>query len=524
MMGEIEERIRRASREIIGILLKDEDVDVEELKRKISKKYNLGYLLRNVDILRYAKDEEREHIKDKLRIRNIRSISGVVVVSVMIPPLPCPGKCIYCPSSSIAPKSYTGNEPAVLRARMFDYDSYKQVRARLEQLEMHGHDTSKVEIIVMGGTFPSYGKKFQENFIKGIYDALNGFRATSLEEAMKINETSKHRCVSLTIETRPDYANEEHIDNMLRYMTTRVELGVQVLSERLLKKIKRGHTLKDVINATQRLKDSALKVGYHIMPGFQDPHKDVKMFKKLFTRTEFRPDMLKIYPVLVIKGTELYEMWKKGEYKAWDDEMALEFLVEFYKYIPEYVRVMRVQRDIPAYSIKAGVRKSNLRELLMKRLEEEGVPCREIRCREAGHKYLREGILPKNMDIIVKRYKASKGVEYFISAEDTERGILLGYLRMRFPYKPHRWEINKDDALIRELKVVGFQVPIGLRKSIGIQHKGIGRMLLKKAEEIAIDKGKENMLIISSIGAREYYRKLGYTLKGVYMWKSLSGS
>ncbi len=228
--------------------------------------------------------------------------------------------------------------------------------------------------------------------------------------------------------------------------------------------------------------------------------------------------------MLVIKGTELYEMWKKGEYKAWDDEMALEFLVEFYKYIPEYVRVMRVQRDIPAYSIKAGVRKSNLRELLMKRLEEEGVPCREIRCREAGHKYLREGILPKNMDIIVKRYKASKEVEYFISAEDTERGILLGYLRMRFPYKPHRWEINKDDALIRELKVVGFQVPIGLRKSIGIQHKGIGRMLLKKAEEIAIDKGKENMLIISSIGAREYYRKLGYTLKGVYMWKSLSGS
>ncbi len=518
----VEKRIRDASRYIIEqILSKRGKVNVEHLKRKVSKEYDIPFLLKNADILQYATPEEKEIIKDFLKTKTIRSISGVVVVSVMIPPLPCPGKCIYCPTSSIAPKSYTGNEPAALRARMFDYDSYKQVEARLRQLEMQGHDVSKVEIIVMGGTFPAYSKIFQENFIKGIYDALNGFRAGTLEEAMKINETAKRRCVALTIETRPDYAKERHIDMMLSYMATRVELGVQVLSDRLLKKIRRGHTLKDVIESTRRLKDAAYKVGYHIMPGFQDEEKDLKMFKKLFTNPDFRPDMLKIYPVLVIKGTELYEMWKKGEYEALDDESAAELIAKLYKYIPEYVRVMRVQRDIPAYAIEAGVKKSNLRDMVMSKMREMGIKCREIRCREAGHVYLREGKIPRNVEVIVRKYKASKGEEYFISAEDVEQDILVGYLRMRFPYKPYRKEISKDDALIRELKVVGLQVPIGKRKEQGFQHRGIGRMLLHKAEEIAKDKGKEKIHIISAVGTREYYRKFGYKLQGPYMSKRI---
>ncbi len=520
----LDAKIKEASRFIIREVLKQEHTNryfLDNLKRIASKRYNLPFLLRNADIVKYASKEEMERIKEILQMKTIRSISGVVIVSVMIPPLPCPGRCIYCPVSSIAPKSYTGNEPAALRARMFNYDSYKQVEARLKQLRSQGHDTNKVEIIVMGGTFPSYGLSFQEHFIKGIYDALNGFKASSLEEAMKINETAKQRCVSLTIETRPDFAKERHIDVMLKYMATRVELGVQVVNEKVLRWIKRDHGIKEVVEATQKLKDSAYKVGYHIMPGFQSMERDVKMFRRIFNDQRFRPDMLKIYPVLVIKGTELYEMWKRGEYKPLTTEEAAELIALAHKYIPEYVRVMRVQRDIPAYAIEDGVRMSNLRDLVYKKMEELGIECREIRYREAGHKYVREGILPKHIDIVVRKYKASYGWEYFISAEDVEQDILVGYIRMRFPYEPHREEISKEDALIRELKVVGKQIPIGLRKKYGMQHKGIGRMLLRKAEEIAKDKGKEEMHIISAIGTREYYRKFGYTLNGVYMSKKL---
>ncbi len=523
---DMSEILEKAAREIIE---KIKDLDEEKinskvlsnLKREVSKKYGLKMLIKNSTILEYVKPQEYEFLRRVLQLKKARSISGVVVIAVMLPPSPCPGQCIYCPSSSNAPKSYTGKEPAALRAKMFEFDAYRQVKGRLKQLEVIGHHTDKVEIIVMGGTFLAQPLKFQYDFIKSIYDALNDKIAKDLVTAIRWNETAKHRCVGLTIETRPDYSKPQHIDLMLTYGATRVELGVQVLNERLLKKIKRGHTLQDVVDATRLLKDSAYKIAYHMMPGFQSYEKDIKMFKKLFQDTRFRPDMLKIYPVLVVKGTELYEMWKKGEYVPLSDEEAANLIAEAYKYIPEWVRVMRVQRDIPADAIDAGVRRSNLRELVMEKIKEKGIRCREIRCREAGHKWLKERKIPKNMEFVLRRYKASYGHEYFLSLEDIEQDILVGYLRARIPYKPYRVELDSDTLLIRELKVVGTALPLGKKENVSFQHKGIGRKLMNYAEALARDKGMHRVAVISAVGTREYYRKLGYKLLGPYMVKDL---
>ncbi|NPA38763.1 MAG: tRNA uridine(34) 5-carboxymethylaminomethyl modification radical SAM/GNAT enzyme Elp3 [Candidatus Nanohaloarchaeota archaeon] len=520
-----QETLKKAVRELIHHILYQGSAltpkKLAELKRKIAKKYNLDMLIRNSLILEYASDEEKSYLKELLRVKKVRSVSGVVVIAVMIPPLPCPGECVYCPSSTTAPKSYTGKEPASLRAQMFEFDAFKQVSARLKQLEAIGHETDKVEVIVMGGTFLAQSLKFQYDFIKGIYDALNEHKAKTLEEAIKLNETAKHRCVGLTIETRPDYAQKRHIDLMLKYGATRVELGVQVLNDRVLKKIKRGHSLKDVVESTHLLKDSAYKLAYHIMPGFQTFEQDVKMFKRMFSDQRFRPDMLKIYPVLVIEGTELYEWWKAGIYKPLSNEEAAELIAEAYRYIPEWVRVMRVQRDIPANVIDAGVTKSNLREYVEKVMKEKGIPCREIRCREAGHKWIKEGLLPKNLTFVKRRYKASWGTEYFLSYEDVEQDILVGYLRARIPDKPYRPELNSKTLLVRELKVVGMSLPLHVRKKVSFQHKGIGKELMQKAEELAYDKKMEKVAVISAVGTREYYRKLGYELLGPYMVKDL---
>lgn len=524
--SDMDDMLKNAAREIIEKLkkidLKNFDPKMlSSLKREVAMKYNLKMLIKNSIILEHANPEEYEFLKNVLQLKKVRSISGVVVIAVMIPPSPCPGKCIYCPSSHKAPKSYTGKEPAALRAQMFEFDAYKQVKGRLKQLAAIGHNTDKIEIIVMGGTFLAQPLKFQHEFIKGIYDALNDEVARDLLTAIRMNEISKHRCVGLTIETRPDYSQPRHIDLMLSYGATRVELGVQVLSDKLLKRIKRGHSLEEVVNATRLLKDSAYKITYHMMPGFQSFEEDIKMFKKLFRDTRFRPDMLKIYPVLIIKGTDLYNMWKKGYYTPLNDEEAAELIAEVYRYIPEWVRVMRVQRDIPADAIDAGVKRSNLRELVMKKMKEKNIRCKEIRCREAGHKWLKEHLMPKNVELIKRKYKSSNGWEYFLSFEDVEQDILIGYLRARIPYRPYRSELDSKTLLVRELKVVGTALPIGKKESSAFQHQGLGKKLMEAAENLAKDKGMYKVAVISAVGTREYYRKLGYELLGPYMIKNI---
>ena len=337
----------------------------------------------------------------------------------------------------------------------------------------------------------------------------------------------------MTFETRPDYCKEPHVDRMLKMGVTRVELGVQTIHNHIYEKIKRGHTVEDIIEANRILRDSGVKVAMHMMPGLfplerdeprieQCPEKDLEMFKTIFTNDNFKPDMLKIYPCLVTDGSELHKLWKEGKYRPYSDEEAVDLIVQIKKILPKWVRTMRIQRDIPSTLIEDGVKKSNLGELVYNRLEEEEINCQCIRCREIGHKKTKEEYTLDDYKLFEEDYIATNGKEYFLSIEDKNEESLAGFLRLRMPSeKAHREEINDTTAIVRELHVYGNMIKIGQKGNNIGQHTGFGEKLLKRAEEISIDQNKEELLIISGIGARNYYRKFGYERKGPYMAKKL---
>ncbi len=459
------------------------------------------------------------------RIKRLtRTLSGVTPVAVMLKPYPCPhGKCIYCPSLN-SPNSYTCASAPVRRAIECNYDPYLQVKRRLLAYEKMHHETSKIELIVMGGTFFSYPRDYRIWFVKRCFDAMNGVSSRSIEEAHLINERARHRCVVFTVETRPDLCKEREINELLYIGCTRVELGVQTLDEEVYKIVRRGHTLKDVIEATRLLKDSAYKVYYHFMPGlFSTPEKDKKMFKELFDNPDFRPDGLKIYPTLVVKGSELERWYYQGRYEPYDFETTVKLLAELKQMVPEYCRINRVMRAIARQHIVAGVTRSDLRNIVKSYMKEHGMECRCIRCREVGYR-IREGVYPKKVELRRIDYKASKGKEVFLSFEDTENKVLIGLVRLRIPYKPFRKEITEDSALIRELHVYGIEVDIGKRAELDMQfqHKGYGRKLVEEAERIAREEFScRKMVVIAGVGAREYFYKLGYRKEGPYVVKFL---
>jgi elongator complex protein 3 len=470
--------------------------------------------------------------------RPSRVLSGVTVVAVMTAPYPCPhGKCAYCPGGPEygTPQSYYGDEPALMRALRVGYDPYEQVRVRLRQYEYLGYRPSKVDVIVMGGTFTALPEHYQEWFVTSLFEAFNRYpedrpeKLPSLEEAQLRNETARIRVVGLTFETRPDHISEYVVNRLLYLGGTRVEIGVQSIYDDVLRIVERGHTVKETIKATQLLKDSGFKVVYHIMPGLPGSNfeRDLEMVRELFENPDFRPDMLKIYPTLVVKGTKLYQWWVEGRYKALSDEEAVELISEMYRYIPKWVRIMRIQRDLPAQYIEAGPKKGNLRELVELRALSKGIKINEIRFREVGRSLLLKGRKLANVEVLVTEYEASGGVEVFISAEDIQNDVLVGLLRLRIPSeKAFRPEIDSKTAIIRELHVYGPQLPVGEKpRDIDTQHLGVGAKLLKKAEEVAYSKyDKRKILILSGIGVREYYRKLGYWREknSPYMMKLLT--
>jgi elongator complex protein 3 len=524
-----------AAREIIEALLllpNPTHDDANRFKNRIAAKYHLDHVLSNSEIINVLKPQEKQKLIPILRRKNTRTISGVTVVAVMTQPHQCPQPepCAYCPGgpNTGSPQSYTGHEPAAMRGNQNNYDPYEQVKSRVDQLTAIGHKVDKIELIIMGGTFPSTSIEYQTWFIKRCLDAITQKNSSTLEDAKRNAEQSKIRNVGITVETRPDWAKQPHIDAMLEMGVTRVELGVQNPNDALYKKVGRLHTVADVQEATQMLKDAGLKIVYHLMPGMPGSNleNDLESFRNIFANPVYKPDMIKIYPCLVIDKTKTYKWYQEGLYKPYSTEEAVDLISNIKKYLPLWVRVMRVQRDIPARLIIDGVKKSNLRQLAQQRLAEEGKRCRCIRCREVGHRQLVDGIKPNldNISISSITYEASEGKEIFISAEDQENDILIGYLRLRIPsIKAHRPEINKvPSAIVRELHVYGPLVPVGKRSSGAWQHKGYGTVLLKEAERIAKEEYQvEKLLIISALGTKKYYMRFGYRHDGPYVSKIL---
>jgi elongator complex protein 3 len=526
---------KRLLKKIIKILLKEKiktKSSLEDFKRRIAKRFKIP-LLKNTTLLETYQEmvnekeiKRDEKIEEILKTRPIRSLSGIVNVSVLTKPYSCPGSCIFCPKENGVPKSYLKKEPAVQRAILNKYLPYFQLKSRLDSLKVEGHPCDKIELRIIGGTWSFYPKSYQTWFIKECFRAANEYgqrksKKRDLFSLQKRNEKASSHIVGISIETRPDFINEDEIKRLRILGITQVELGVQSIYDDVLEKIKRGHSVQATIEATRALKDAGFKVLYQVMPNLPGSNlkRDILMFKEIFENQNFKPDFLKIYPLALLKNTPLYLSYKKGMFRPYTLKELLWLLFEIKKMVPFWCRIQRVVRDIPKEEIvEGGVKVSNLRELVQKKLKEKGLSCRCIRCREIMK---RKASLQK-IYLFREDYQASFGKEVFLSFEDKNRETLFGYLRLRLPSpKKPVFKVLENSAIIRELKVCGKLIEVG-EKSRFVQHRGLGKKLVKEAQNIAKNEFKvKKLAVISGIGARDYWRKLGFGLKESYMVKSL---
>jgi elongator complex protein 3 len=514
-------------REIIEILFSRDPPDPTRAKIEVCRKYAVTSVPRNSALLAAAGEEERERLRRLLLVKPTRTLSGVAPVAVMTSPWPCPhGKCLPCPGGPAhpfqSPQSYTGEEPAALRARQHGYDPYEQVTARLRQFELLGHHVDKVELIVMGGTMTARPADYQEWFVASCIRAMNEYRGQpsprpDTASLFREHEHAPVRCVAMTFETRPDWCRQQQINRMLDLGVTKVELGVQHLDDEILARNRRGCTTADTVEANRLLHDAGLKVGFHVMPNMPGStlERDRWLFSELFENPAYRPDFLKIYPTLVTPGSEIEELFVSGGYAPYSEEDLIDLIAYGKSLLPEYVRLQRIQRDIPAKLIVAGSRHSNFRQLCQQRLSETGRRCRCIRCREAGR--LPSDTIP---EIRKSMYLSAGGEEHFISAVAGDS--LIGFVRLRTGGARNRPEI-RGCALLRELHVYGSMVPLGSNPSPEQrQHRQFGRALLDAAETRAGEAGYREIAVMSGIGVRPYYRRHGYERRGPYMVKGLA--
>ncbi|MDE1842742.1 MAG: tRNA uridine(34) 5-carboxymethylaminomethyl modification radical SAM/GNAT enzyme Elp3 [Thaumarchaeota archaeon] len=499
--------------------------DVKKQVKKICTKYSLERIPRNYEILASVTGSEYMKLQKALVRKPVKTASGVAVIALMPKPYACPhGRCTYCPGGIEynSPNSYTGREPSTQNAISNNYDPKKQILDKLEHLIAYGHDSTKLELVIVGGTFLFMPRDYQINFIKSCFDALNGFDSPDLESAKKNNENANFRNVGFTIETKPDYCKKEHVDWMLEYGVTRVEIGVQSLHDRVYEIVNRGHSYNEVVESFEISKNAGYKIVAHMMPGLPSmtPEEDIADFRKLFSDPQLRPDMLKIYPTLVLEDTPLYSMYKDGRYMPYSDDDMVQVLTEIKKIIPRWARIMRVQREISSDQIIAGPKLGNLRQIVQQNLRKQNASCKCIRCREAG---LSDNMM--NMeDIKMHRedYESSGGDEVFLSYDDSNDKI-FGFLRLRKPGgNIHRTEIANNTCIVRELHIYGKSLKLGEREPDSIQHLGLGKNLMNEAERVSSEEfDAKKLLVISAVGTREYYRKLGYTPLGPYMSKDL---
>ncbi|CAG9798850.1 unnamed protein product [Chironomus riparius] len=535
-----EERMVMVIGEIIQELVKShdegKDVNLNRLKTKISSKYGLETTPRLVDIIAAVPNEYKKSLLPKLKAKPIRTASGIAVVAVMCKPHRCPhinytgNICVYCPGGpdsdfEYSTQSYTGYEPTSMRAIRARYNPFLQTRHRVEQLKQLGHSVDKVEFIVMGGTFMSLSEEYRDYFIRNLHDALSGHTSKNVAEAVKYSEKSHTKCIGITIETRPDYCLKRHLTDMLNYGCTRLEIGVQSVYEDVARDTNRGHTVKAVSESFHMSKDAGFKVVTHMMPDLpnMDYERDIEQFIEFFENPAFRADGLKIYPTLVIRGTGLYELWKTGRYKSYPPSTLVDLVAKILSLVAPWTRVYRVQRDIPMPLVSSGVDNGNLRELALNRMKDLGTDCRDVRTREVGIQEIHNKVRPYEVELIRRDYYANGGWETFLSYEDPDQDILVGLLRLRkCSEQTTRPELVDSCSIVRELHVYGSVVPVNARDPTKFQHQGFGMLLMEEAERISREEhGSLKIAVISGVGTRNYYRKLGYELDGPYMSKML---
>ncbi|GFH59351.1 histone acetyltransferase gcn5-type hat [Chaetoceros tenuissimus] len=513
-------------------------LNLSKLKSQAAKKYKIQGIPRLSDILQSIPISHRNQLLPYLKSKPVRTASGVAVVAVMSKPHRCPHinytnghVCVYCPGGpdsdfEYSTQAYTGYEPTSMRAIRARYDPYSQAKGRVAQLRGIGHEVDKVEYIVMGGTFMSLDKSYKDFFIRSLHDALSGHHSHSVEEAIAYSEQSTTKCIGITIETRPDYCLKPHLDEMLSYGCTRIEIGVQSIFESVARETNRGHTVAAVCNSFHLAKDCGFKVVTHMMPDLPNTglDRDLEGFKEYFENPMFRSDGLKLYPTLVIRGTGLYELWKTGRYRNYTPEQLVELVAAVMAMVPPWTRVYRIQRDIPMPLVSSGVEHGNLRQLALARMKDLDLPCKDIRMREVGMKQIHEQVNPESVELLRRDYCANGGWETFLSYEDPEKDILIGLLRLRkasdVAFRPEITEV--PSSIIRELHVYGSAVAVSARDPVKFQHQGFGMLLMEEAERIAREEhGSQKLLVISGVGTRHYYRKMGFVLDGPYMSKML---
>ncbi|EEH36093.1 elongator complex protein [Paracoccidioides lutzii Pb01] len=543
------ERYLRACSDIANALIQEyesqrdstkpkKDINLNKLRGQISKKHRLSTQPPLTAIISAVPEHYKKYILPKLIAKPIRTSSGIAVVAVMCKPHRCPhiaytgNICVYCPGGpdsdfEYSTQSYTGYEPTSMRAIRARYDPFEQARGRVEQIKSLGHSVDKVEYIIMGGTFMSLPEDYRDEFISQLHNALSGYQTSNVDEAVQAGEMSNIKCVGITIETRPDYCLDTHLSSMLRYGCTRLEIGVQSLYEDVARDTNRGHTVKAVVETFKLSKDAGFKVVSHMMPDLPNVgmERDLDQFREYFENPDFRTDGLKIYPTLVIRGTGLYELWRTGRYKNYTPNALVDIVARILALVPPWTRIYRVQRDIPMPLVTSGVENGNLRELALSRMKDFGTTCRDVRTREVGINEVKNKIRPSQVELVRRDYTANGGWETFLAYEDPKQDILIGLLRLRKCSKTHTFRpelTGQQTSLVRELHVYGSAVPLHGRDPRKFQHRGFGTLLMEEAERIAREEhGSRKISVISGVGVRSYYARLGYWLDGPYMSKML---
>ncbi|MCD5380870.1 tRNA uridine(34) 5-carboxymethylaminomethyl modification radical SAM/GNAT enzyme Elp3 [Candidatus Gracilibacteria bacterium] len=569
--------------------------DFHKIKNKIYGKYKIGKPFQSIELIeRYNELVETGDIQENfvfqkiLRKRGVRSLSGITVISLLTEEFPCPAKCVYCPTFEGLPKSYIPNEPAVMRAELNKFDPIMQIHNRLRALEVTGHKIEKNDIRIIGGTWSFYPQKYKEKFIREIYDAFNSYdemkkhiektdlssdrfaafkikegykvmKSETLSEAKKSNETSRLRVIGMAIETRPDWITPKEISDLRRFGVTRVEIGYQTTVDSINELNQRGHGNKESIIATKMLKDAGFKVVAHMMPDLlgSNPDMDRESMKEIFDNQLYRPDELKIYPMMVTDNSKLTQVWKDGGFKAYDDETLIDLTCDLEAMIPEYVRLNRTYRDIPATEILEGSIVANLRQIVEERLEKQGIKVMDIRNRELKNKKNK----PEGAELHNYTYEASDGLEHFITFEDPEDRTIFSLLRLRLPEgdktanspltdivdvvnsqsiesalipnfhdQTYTETINqmheylpelKGASIIREIHTFGDQLSVGEKGGEFGQHVGFGKKLIIESERLSKEAGYSKIAVIAGPGVRQYYQKRGYSIEGEYMVKEL---